>query len=110
MSKPITSINRYRVKPEHVDEFLEVIDRHWSTLRELELVTDRDVEVYVGEDRDFGGGPLVVELFDWVDTDASNRAHTHPLVSQVWESMGPLCEPRGTAKSMDFVNLQRQSP
>jgi quinol monooxygenase YgiN len=108
MSEPITSIARYRVKPDHLDEFLDVIDRHWATLRELELVTDRDAEVYVGDDRD-GGGPLVVEVFDWVSPDASERAHTHPLVSEVWEAMGPLCEARGTAKSMDFVNLQRLS-
>ena len=48
MSDPITSFARYRVKPDRVDEFLAVIDRHWVILRELELVTDRDVEVYLG--------------------------------------------------------------
>ena len=85
-----------------------MIDRHWVTLRELELVSDREAEVYLGEDREVGG-PLVVEVFDWVDADASDRAHTHPLVSEVWEAMGPLCEARGNAKSMDFVNMQRLS-
>jgi quinol monooxygenase YgiN len=106
MTERITSIARYRVKRDHVDEFLDVIDRHWATLRELELVTDRDAEVYLGDDRDHGG-PLVVEVFEWVNDDASARAHTHPLVSAVWEAMGPLCEARGDARSMDFVNLQR---
>ncbi len=109
MSEPITSVARYRVKRDHVEEFLDVVERHWTTLRELELVTDREADVYVGEDRDHGGGPLVIELFDWVDADASNRAHTHPLVSEVWEAMGPLCESRGNAKSMDFVNVRRRS-
>lgn len=108
MAEPITSINRYRVKRDSVDEFLEIIDRHWATLHDLELVSDRDVEVYVGEERG-GGGPLVVEIFDWVDEDASGRAHTHPLVSEVWEAMGPLCESRDGNGSMDFVNLQRLS-
>jgi quinol monooxygenase YgiN len=108
MTEPITSIARYRVKAGRVDEFLAVIDRHWATLRELELVTDRDAEVYLGDDRDHGG-PLVVEVFDWVNEDAAARAHTHPLVSEVWEAMAPLCEARSDAKSMDFVNLQRLS-
>lgn len=105
-SQPISSIARYRVKANRVDEFLEVVDRHWATLRELELVTDREAEVYVGTERETGG-PVVVEIFDWAGPDASGRAHTHPLVSQVWEAMGPLCEERDGAASMEFLNAER---
>jgi hypothetical protein len=106
MSEPITSIARYRVKPERVDEFLHVIDGHWATLRELELVTDREPEVYLGDERETSG-PLVVEVFDWTGPDASSRAHTHPRVSEVWEAMGPLCESRNGTPSMEFVNARR---
>jgi hypothetical protein len=88
MGNPITSVARYQVKSGRVDEFLDIIDRHWVTLREIELVTDRDVEVYLGPDRETGG-PVVIEIFEWVDEDASGAAHTHPLVSEVWEAMGP---------------------
>jgi hypothetical protein len=106
MSDPITSVARYQVKSEQVDEFLDVIDRHWVILRELELVTDRDVEVYLGPERETGE-PLVVEIFDWVDDDASARAHTHPAVSEVWEAMGPLCESRDGRGPFEFANLRR---
>jgi hypothetical protein len=106
MSEPITSINRYRVKADRVDEFLDVVDRHWTTLRDIELVTDREPEVYIGHERETDG-PLVVEVFDWVDPDASRRAHTHPRVSEMWEAMGPRCESRNGAVSMDFVNARR---
>jgi hypothetical protein len=106
MSDPITSIARYRVKPDSVDEFLEIVDRHWTTLRDIELVTDREPEVYVGTERETGG-PVVVEVFDWASEDASGRAHTHPLVSKVWEAMGPLCESRNGATSMEFLNARR---
>lgn len=109
MSEPVTSVNRYSVKPEAVDDFLEVIDRHWTILREAELVTDRDVQVYVGPERGTGE-PVVVEIFEWVDEDASHRAHTHPAVSPVWESMGPLCEARGPRGPFEFLNLQRRDP
>lgn len=106
MTDPITSIARYRVKADRVDDFLEVVDRHWATLRDLELVTDREPEVFVGEERETGG-PLVVELFDWAGPDASGRAHTHPRVSEMWEAMGPLCESRNGAAPMEFVNARR---
>jgi hypothetical protein len=106
MDDPVSSVARYRVKPDRVDDFLEIIDRHWVTLRELELVTDREVEVYLGSERD-SGRPIVVEIFDWVDKDASQRAHTHPMVSGVWESMGPLCEPRDAGGPFEFLDLKR---
>ena len=109
MSEPITSIAHYRVKPGCEDEFLAIVDRHTTTLRELGLVTDRDTEVYLGTERGVEG-PLVIEVFDWVDEDASRRAHTHPAVSAVWESMGPLCEERGGRPSFEFPNLRRLSP
>jgi hypothetical protein len=106
MGTSVTSVNRYSVRADLVDAFLEIIDRHWSTLRELELVTDREVQVFLGPERDTGA-PVVVEIFDWVDEDAARRAHTHPDVSQVWEEMGPLCEPRSGRGPFEFLNLAR---
>jgi hypothetical protein len=106
MTEPISSVARYRVKAGHEDEFIEIVDKHWTTLRDLDLVTDREPEVYVGLERD-GSGPLLVEIFDWADEDASRRAHTHPLVSGIWEAMGPLCEQRNERPPFDFVNLRR---
>lgn len=106
MSPPITSVNRYHVKADRVDEFLEIIDRHAATLRELELITDREVDVFSGPERDTGL-PVVIEIFEWADEDATERAHTHPAVSGVWESMGPLCEARGSRGPFEFLNLER---
>lgn len=106
MSEPITSFAHYRVKPGCEDEFLAVIDRHTATLRELELVTDRETEVYLGSEKGVDG-PLVIEIFEWVDEKASALAHTHPRVSTLWESMGPLCEERGGRPMFEFPNLHR---
>lgn len=106
MSEPITSFAHYRVKPGREDQFLEIIERHAATLRDLELVTDRETEVYLGSEKEVEG-PLIVEVFDWVDEDASARAHTHPQVSGIWESMGPLCEARGDRPPFEFRNLRR---
>lgn len=106
MSDPISSVARYRVKAGREDEFLEIIDRHWATLRELELVTDRPPEVYMGSERT-AEGPIIVEIFDWADEDAAGRAHTHPLVSSIWEAMGPLCEGRNGGSPFEFLSLRR---
>jgi hypothetical protein len=106
MTETITSFAHYRVKQGCEDEFLDIIDRHTSTLRELELVTDRETEVYLGSEKGVDG-PFIIEIFDWVDEDASARAHTHPRVSEVWESMGPLCESRGGRPPFEFPNLRR---
>lgn len=106
MSAPLTSIAHYRVRPGRLDEFLDLVDGHEATLRELELITDREPELYVGEERGLEG-PLVIELFDWADEDAAGRAHTHPRVSSLWEAMGPLCEERGGKPMFEFPNLRR---
>ena len=106
MADPVTSVAQYRIKEGLVDEFLAVVDRHWMLLRDLELVTERRPDVYVGTER-ATGGPLVVEIFDWAGADAAERAHTHPAVSEVWESMGPFAEGRGDREAFEFANLTR---
>jgi quinol monooxygenase YgiN len=106
MNDTLTSVAYYRVKPGKVEAFLDVIDRHAAAMRDLDLITSREVEVFVGEERETNG-PLVVEIFDWADETASGRAHTHPRVSEVWEAMGPLCEPRAGRPPFEFANLRR---
>ncbi|HEY8546397.1 MAG TPA: hypothetical protein VIL36_15165 [Acidimicrobiales bacterium] len=106
MRTPVTSLAHYRVKEGCEDQFLEILDRHEATLRELELITDREAELYVGTEKGVDG-PLIVELFDWVDEDAVARAHTHPRISGVWESLAPLCEERGGRPMFEFPTLRR---
>ena len=109
MSEPVTVIAQYRVRPGVEAEFLKVVEGHWAALRELELVTDRPVEVYLGAEKGIDG-PLVVEIFEWVDADASSLAHTHPRISGTWERMGPLCEERGGRPRFEFPTVRRVGP
>lgn len=107
MTDAITAFAQYRVKAGREQEFLDLLAAHQRTLRELELVTDRPVEVYVGQEKG-SGLPLIIEVFDWVNGQASADAHTHPQVSVVWESMGPLCEDRGEGRpAFYFPNGRR---
>jgi hypothetical protein len=107
MTDAITAFAQYRVKAGEEQRFLDILAAHHRTLRELELVTDRQVEVYVGQDKG-DGLPLIIEVFDWVNPEASAAAHTHPRVSVIWESMGPLCEDRGVGRpAFAFPNGRR---
>jgi hypothetical protein len=94
----------YRVREEVKTELLDLLARHWPTLRELELVTDTPARVYLGED---GGGPLVIEMFEWVSEEASATAHTHPRVSEIWEQMGRLLEARDGQPKWEFPHLRQ---
>jgi hypothetical protein len=104
MTEPITSFAHYRVREDSVDDFLALVGKHGPVLRRLGLITDEPTRVYLGKEK--SGGPLVIEVFEWVDEEASGRAHTHPEVSEVWEAMGPMCEDRDGRPPFEFPNLR----
>jgi hypothetical protein len=83
----LTVITTYYVRAEALDDFRELLRRHWPTLRELGLVTAADPLYYAGAVGPDGGVPLV-EIFEWSSAGAAQQAHTHPAVSSVWEQMG----------------------
>ena len=99
-------ICHYRVKPGCEQEFRLLLDRHWPTLRELELVTDSKPLLYMGGERDTDG-VLIVEVFEWVSGEAARRAPEHPQVSEIWEGMEKLCEARSGRPSMEFPHFRR---
>jgi hypothetical protein len=92
---PETVICTYRVKPGKVDDFLPLLDIHWRTLNELDLVLPESRIAYRGL-RD----PTVVEIFTWKD-GGPETAHHAPAVLAIWEPMGQLCE------GMDFPHVER---
>jgi len=105
MSKhPVTVICSYRVKEWCQDQFKALLEKHWPTLRELGLATEREPLFYAGDDQ--GKGPHIVEIFEWSDGAAPELAHASPEVMAVWEPMGALVEGRGDNKpAMDFPHF-----
>ena len=93
-----TVIATYRVKPGCEAEFVALLERHWPTLRRLDLVTEEPPRAYAG--RDPAGKPYFVEIFVWRDREAVAAAHEHPDVAAIWNPMGELCA------SMDFPHVQ----
>ena len=107
MSEPRaeTVICHYRVKPGKEPEFLELLRRHWPTLRRLGTVTDEPSQVYRG--RDERGRPLLWEIFHWKSAAAFEKAHQHPEVLAIWEPMDTLCEARDGRPNMEFPHVER---
>jgi hypothetical protein len=109
-TKPETVICTYRVKPGREKAFMALLERHWPTLRRLDLVTKDPAVVYRGlppgprKDAHAVGPSTFVEIFAWKDAKAVDAAHHSPELLQIWEPMGQLCE------SMDFPHFERLEP
>lgn len=96
-----TVICTYRVREDAEDQFVELLGRHWSTLRQLGFVTDEKELVFRGTD----DGVTYVEIFTWVE-GGFERAHEHPDVLAIWEPMDPLLEEREGRPKWEFPHFQ----
>jgi len=103
--QPVTVICSYRVREGCQDRFKALLEKHWPTLREAGLATDREPVFYLGDDQ--GKGPHFIEIFEWRDAEAPGLAHGSPEVMAVWEPMGALVEERGPNKpALDFPHFR----
>lgn len=109
MSTPAsqTVLCHYRVIAEREAEFRQLLERHWPTLRKLDLVTDEPSLIYRSVDGE--GRPWFLEIFHWKTGEAVRVAHEHPDVQAVWEPMMPLCEARDGLPAMEFPAAERVS-
>ena len=98
-----TVICTFRVKSDALVGFRALLDRHWPTLRGLELVTDTPEQVFQSVDDD---NITLVSIFEWASAEAVSQAHRHPDVAEIWEAMEPLCEGRDGRPSMEFPHFQ----
>jgi hypothetical protein len=92
----------YRPRPDAESEFVDLLGRHWRTLRELGFVTDEPSVIY----RELAGRPTYVEIFTWVE-GGFEQAHEHPAVLAIWEPMDPLLEDRDGLPKWDFPHYER---
>ncbi|HLP55024.1 MAG TPA: hypothetical protein VK151_08340 [Fluviicola sp.] len=77
----VLAIATYKPNAGQEAALMELVNKHVSILRELELVTDRDN--YIAQSQD---GTLI-EVFEWTSTNAIRAAHEHPAIADIWEKM-----------------------
>jgi hypothetical protein len=69
----------YRPKPGCEADLAKLVREHVPTLRKLGLATPRPATALRASD-----GTLI-EIFEWVSAQAVERAHTDPVVGDLWE-------------------------
>ena len=99
-SNPVMMLVTYTPKMGCEAELVDLLKKHWSTLRRLDLVTPAPGKLWRASDKD-SGRVRFLEMFEWADATSSDIAHQTPDVMAVWEPMGPLLE------SMSFQRLQQ---
>jgi hypothetical protein len=98
-SRPVRMLCTYRVKRGREAAFLELLGRHWPTLRRAGLATAEPAQVLRCRDK-WGGGTFFVETFSWAGAGASAAAHESPSVMAVW---GPM---EGLLARMDLAEVE----
>ncbi len=98
MAQPEIVFALYRPHEGKAAELEALLRRHVPVLRELELVTDRPPILCSAADGTY------LEIFEWADEDAADRAHHLPAVAQVWEGIGQLADLK---KLSDLAEVHR---
>lgn len=81
-----TVIAVYRPRPGRQADLEAVVARHWHTLSAQGLVTAREPFVMRAVD-----GTLV-EVFEWLSTEAIEQAHQNAEVQKLWEAFNAVAE------------------
>ena len=79
-------IAMYRPKEGKIKELEGLVNRHFPTLKEYGLTTDRPP--YMGKSSD----GTILEIFEWASPEAAEKAHDHPAVAKIWEAMAMVCD------------------
>lgn len=105
MAKPEVVIAMYRPHKGKLKELEPLVRKHFATLKEYGLTTDR--ESFIGRSSDGS----MLEIFEWATPEAAKKAHDHPAVAKIWEAMAEVCD-FGTLKDLPeaesrFPHFQR---
>lgn len=98
-----TVLATYRLRAGAEPAFRAILDQHGPTLARLGMI-EGGVTVLRQEDEQ--GRITFVELFTW-RPGAVGRAHEHPEVAAIWETMADHVEPHGDRPAMEFPHFAR---
>ena len=93
------SVACYRPRPGCDESLLALVRDHLPPLRTAGLVTDRASIVM----RTVDG--TIVEIFEWVSTDAIAGAHTNPVVRELWKRFEAVCTYETPSSIAEFQNM-----
>ena len=76
----------YRPHAGKANELAAIVRDHVPALQRLGLATARAPIACAAEDG------TIIEIFEWADGEAADRAHEHPEVAMIWEKMGAIAD------------------
>lgn len=92
-------IAAYKPKAGCETELHSLVTEHVPTLRRLGLATDRSVVAMKAADG------TVLEIFEWVSSDAIEAAHAEPVVLDLWERFGRVADYRRLAELTEIQQM-----
>lgn len=76
----------YKPKPGQEVALEKLIQKHAPTLKQLGLITNRPSLTMKSSNGTY------IEVIEWINVDAAEKAHEHPAVAQIWEGMGAISD------------------
>lgn len=98
-SKPVNYLCIYRVKKGKERQFKAVLKEHWPAMKKVGIATKVHPQVWRGKAK---GKTVLIELSQWKDAAAIEKAHRLPEIMAVWEPIGNLTE------SMEFIEVESE--
>jgi hypothetical protein len=98
-----TVLATFQVKQGMVDRLSQLLDRHFATITRLGFGSGPKPVRLLREETT---GPVLYEIFDWVDGGVG-KAHDHLEVKALWGEIDACCEARGTKPPLDFPHVKR---
>jgi len=76
----------YKAKPGREADLEKLIAQHVPVLRNLELITARPRLTMKSTNGTY------MEVIEWSNVEAAEKAHEHPAVAKIWEGMAALAD------------------
>lgn len=104
--QPETVMVTLRAKPGAEADLERVVARHWTTAREMKLVSDKPHLTLRGVEG--GNKTYFVEIFTWRDARVPDAAPAE--IRRIWSDMNRLVEARGGHPGLEFVAISVLTP
>lgn len=102
---PETVMATFRVKPDQMRTFLELMPEYRGALRKKDLVTAEPYLLLEGTEE---GKPIVVEIFRWKRRGIPE--HVPPEIQVYWDRINSMVEDRAGHRGIEFPEMNIVQP
>lgn len=100
-----TVMATFQVRNGRISELCALLDRHHAVITAAGY---GDGPAPIRLIRRTDAGPVLIEIFDWVDGGVAKAALDQSVIA-IWRGIDALCEARGGGPAADFPAVERMS-